>query len=182
MPGDGVPAQLVAAGVTDSLMRRPRPLERARCGARRCAGRRTATIDARASRPRASTRHALDRDQVAEPLLERALDEQLRRRGELVGCGANTSCSRPLPKSGRLTRSPGAVNSTCSIRSRMWSSSSVVAVRPRPSKWIRVVDRSSQPPQVAVTRVWATDGHQRRARGRARRDPGHEHDRLADRP
>ena len=35
--------------------------------------------------------------------------------------GSNTSASRPLPKSGRITRSPGEVNSTCSIRSRMWS-------------------------------------------------------------
>ena len=28
--------------------------------------------------------------------------------------GAKGSCSRPLPKSGRFTRSPGEVNSTCS--------------------------------------------------------------------
>ena len=41
--------------------------------------------------------------------------------------GSNTSASRPLPKSGRITRSPGAVNSTCSMRSRIWSSRSVVA-------------------------------------------------------
>ena len=37
--------------------------------------------------------------------------------------GAKTSSSRPLPKVGRLTRSPGAVKSTCSTRSRMCSSS-----------------------------------------------------------
>jgi hypothetical protein len=48
--------------------------------------------------------------------------------------GANVSCSSPLPKSGRFTRSPGTVNSTCSMRSRTWSSRPVVAVRPRPSK------------------------------------------------
>ena len=35
--------------------------------------------------------------------------------------GSKTSASRPAPKSGRITRSPGEVNSTCSIRSRMWS-------------------------------------------------------------
>jgi hypothetical protein len=34
-----------------------------------------------------------------------------------------------------MTRSPGDVNSTCSIRSRMWSSAPVVAVRPWLSKW-----------------------------------------------
>ena len=36
--------------------------------------------------------------------------------------GAKTSCIRSLPKVGRLTRSPGAVKSTCSIRSRICSS------------------------------------------------------------
>jgi hypothetical protein len=49
--------------------------------------------------------------------------------------GAKTICSSPLPKSGRLTRSPAAVKRSCSIMSRMWSSSGVVAVRPRPSTW-----------------------------------------------
>src|SRR5262249_3499503 len=49
--------------------------------------------------------------------------------------GAKTNCIIPLPKSGRLTRSPGAVKSTCSIRSRMCASSSIDVVRPRPSKW-----------------------------------------------
>ena len=49
--------------------------------------------------------------------------------------GSKTSASRPLPKSGRITRSPGAVKSTCSIRSRRWSSAPVPAVRPRPSTW-----------------------------------------------
>ena len=33
--------------------------------------------------------------------------------------GSKTSCISPLPKVGRLTRSPGVVKSTCSIRSRM---------------------------------------------------------------
>jgi len=47
--------------------------------------------------------------------------------------GANTSCRRPLPNVGRLTRSPGEVNSTCSTRSRMCSSSDVDPVRPRAS-------------------------------------------------
>src|SRR5216683_1149281 len=42
---------------------------------------------------------------------------------------------RPLPKSGRLTRSPGLVKSSCSIISRMWSSSLAEAVRPRLSRW-----------------------------------------------
>src|SRR6266852_4362067 len=45
--------------------------------------------------------------------------------------GMNTSCRRPQPKSGRFTRSPGVVKSTCSMRSRTWSSASVVALRPR---------------------------------------------------
>ena len=49
--------------------------------------------------------------------------------------GANTSCSRPLPKSGRFTRSPGLVKISCSIRSRTWSSRPVPALRPRLSKW-----------------------------------------------
>src|SRR3546814_14691471 len=38
--------------------------------------------------------------------------------------GANTSWRRPQPKSGRLTRSPGLVNSTCRIRSRTCASAS----------------------------------------------------------
>ena len=51
-------------------------------------------------------------------------------------CWARTRArASPLPKSGRITRSPGAVNSTCSMRSRMWSPRSVLALRPRPSKW-----------------------------------------------
>src|SRR5688500_5924141 len=45
--------------------------------------------------------------------------------------GAKTSCFSPQPKSGRFTRSPGSVKSTSLIMSRMWSSSAVVAVRPR---------------------------------------------------
>ena len=49
--------------------------------------------------------------------------------------GAKTSAFRPQPKSGRLTRSPGLVNSTCRIMSRTWSSSSVVAVRPAAAEW-----------------------------------------------
>src|SRR5438105_3309688 len=48
--------------------------------------------------------------------------------------GAKTICNRALPKSGRLTRSPRLVSRYCSIMSRMWSSSSVSAVRPRRSK------------------------------------------------
>ena len=44
--------------------------------------------------------------------------------------GSNTSCSSPQPKSGRLTRSPGEVKSTCSTMSRMWSLVVVAAVRP----------------------------------------------------
>ena len=44
--------------------------------------------------------------------------------------GANTRSSRPQPKSGRITRSPGLVNSNCSIRSRTWSSYRPCAVRP----------------------------------------------------
>src|SRR5262245_7134615 len=48
--------------------------------------------------------------------------------------GAKTNCISPQPKSGRLTRSPGAVKRTCSIRSRMCASPSAAAVRPRPSK------------------------------------------------
>src|SRR5262249_35144293 len=48
--------------------------------------------------------------------------------------GRNTYCSSPVPNDGRLTRSPGEVKSTCSIRSRTWSSSPVVAVWPRPSR------------------------------------------------
>ena len=83
--------------------------------------------------------------------------------------GAKTSCSRPLPKSGRLTRSPGAVNSTCSIRSRTWSSSPVVggaAARRRSGRGSRRASRSL--PDHARS---APHGDQRRA-GRARRRPG----------
>ena len=47
--------------------------------------------------------------------------------------GENGTRNRPLPKPGRLTRSPGDVISTCSISSRMCASSSVAAVRPRRS-------------------------------------------------
>ena len=51
------------------------------------------------------------------------------RRRQRRRCSARTpAAAGRLPKSGRFTRSPGAVNSTCSIRSRMWS----------------VVDRSSR--------------------------------------
>ena len=46
----------------------------------------------------------------------------------------NLVCRFYEPKSGRITRSPGAVSSTCAIRSRTWSTSSVPAVRPLPSK------------------------------------------------
>jgi hypothetical protein len=47
--------------------------------------------------------------------------------------GMKTSDFSPQPNSGRFTRSPGFVNSTCRIRSRTWSSSAVVAERPRAS-------------------------------------------------
>src|SRR5450759_874341 len=57
----------------------------------------------------------------------------------------------PQPKSGRFTRSPGFVNNTCSIMSRMWSFSPAVAVRPRPSianeksrYWLSMVVSSDQ--------------------------------------
>src|SRR5579859_167475 len=47
--------------------------------------------------------------------------------------GSKVSVSSPQPKSGSITRSPGAVNSTCSTMSRTWSSPSVSAARPSPA-------------------------------------------------
>ena len=94
--------------------RRP-PTPAPACGARRTSRPPTA-------RPRPAHVERLDRDQVPEVLLQRPLDEMLGRGDELGPPGSKTSESRPLPKSGRITRSPGAVKSTCSIRSRRWSS------------------------------------------------------------
>jgi hypothetical protein len=47
---------------------------------------------------------------------------------------AKTSCITPEPKSGRFTRSPGWVNSSCSISWRTCASGFASAVRWRPSK------------------------------------------------
>ena len=69
--------------------------------------------------------------------------------------GANTIVFRPQPKSGRLTRSPGSVNSTCSIRSRTWSSAVVAAVRP------------SAPTRNGKSRRRVTTGARRRRRSRS---------------
>ena len=48
-----------------------------------------------------------DVDQVAQPLLEVALDGELELAASASLLGAKTSSSSPLPNVGRLTRSPG---------------------------------------------------------------------------
>ena len=58
---------------------------------------------------------------------------QLGRRARSSLLGSNTSSSSPQPKSGRLTRSPGLVNSTCWIMSRTWSSGRRQRSGPPPS-------------------------------------------------
>ena len=64
--------------------------------------------DAQRARRRPRPRRASTRDQVAEPLLQRALHQDICVAAASSALfGANTSCSRPLPKSGRFTRSPG---------------------------------------------------------------------------
>ena len=73
-------------------------------------------------------------------------------------CSARTrAASAPLPKSGRFTRSPGAVNSTCSIRSRMCGLVGGLggAAASRRSGRGR---RGSSSPHVPITRVCTTTG------------------------
>ena len=111
-------------------------------------------------RPRASTSTVLDDDHVGRATLQRALDDASgwpRRAGR---CSARRSASsRPLPKSGRITRSPGAVNSTCSMRSRRWSSGSVVGgATPLVDVRRESRCRSCDAAHVAITRGWAKTG------------------------
>ena len=65
--------------------------------------------------------HRLQLNEVSQHLLQRSLQRELQSRRQFRAVGSKTSCSNPLPKSGRFTRSPGFVNSNCSIMSRMWS-------------------------------------------------------------
>ena len=124
--------------------------------------------------------HRLHRDQVDRCCCSAPCTSICVVAASVVLLGSNTSASSPLPKSGRITRSPGAVNSTCSIRSRMWSSRSVAAVRPTAVEVEREVE-VHRAPQAALTRVCELRHFEGRAVGhRGRRAVG-QHQRLAER-
>ena len=99
-----------------------------------------------------STSTRLDLDQLAEPLLQSPCTRNWVAVASSSLLGAKTSCISPLPKSGRLTRSPGAVNSTCSIRSRMC----VVLVGVGRAAAAVEVERVVELHHVPFTRIWVT--------------------------
>ena len=74
-----------------------------------------------------------DQAEHLDPWLEahqRVLGLVLGQRGGGPVRGANTCCSRPAPKSGRITRSPRAVRRISRIDWRTWSSRLRIAIRP----------------------------------------------------